>query len=356
MPLTFVVGTGRCGSTMLSNVLHMNPKILGLNEYWSVLSGQGLMSDADVLIDNDYLFSDASGQEFWRRISVPDTTPPALFAGIQPYDDALARLANSRFNPEVGIPVIMHVLVWITDDPVALYERLAAEVPDWPPRPVIEHCRVLFNHLANLLGRPFVVERSGASLRGLPMLSRQFPEACFVFLYREGPDTALSMSRHILFRVQATQVLERAVHNSSSWLSQYPEIGSMALEDLKSLSTPPFDKKRFMDFPLPRTLFARMWSLTICDAAHEFRKMPRDRWMTMRYERLLTAPRAELTRLLDFIGAPVDPVMLDSACEAIDRGRSGRAVAALHPVERAEVQNACAPGAQAFELLDSEHG
>ena len=30
---TFVVGTGRCGSTMLSNMLREHPKVLSLSEF-----------------------------------------------------------------------------------------------------------------------------------------------------------------------------------------------------------------------------------------------------------------------------------------------------------------------------------
>jgi hypothetical protein len=360
MSLVFATGTGRCGSTMLSRLLQMHPKILSLNEFWSIPAGAGILSD-DYLVDNDYLLDTVSGQEFWQRIIVPDALIAdalyaeirPLYAEIRPYGN---RLADSRFNPESGVPVIMRILIWITGDPDALYDRLAIEVPGWPPRPMIEHCRVLFDRLANLTGRPFAVERSGASLRALSMLHRHFPEARFVFLYREGPDTVLSMSRHFIFRLMYMKTLERAVRDSSSWLSQYPEIASMKLAEFKALSAPPFDEKRLMEFPLPRALLARMWSNAMCEAANEFRKMPPDRWMTLRYERLLTATRPELTRLLDFLGAPVDPVMLDSACDAVDRGRSGRAAAVLHPVERAEIQNACTPGAQAFELLDAEHG
>jgi hypothetical protein len=342
---------------MLSRLLHMHPEILSINEFWAVPAGAGVLSD-DYLVDNDHLLDDVSGQEFWRRISLPDAFMAdvqyagirRLYAEVRPYGN---RLADSRFNLEAGVPLIMRVLVSIADDPDALYDRLAAELPGWPLRPVVGHCRVLFDHLADLLGRPFAVERSGASLRALSMLSQHFPAARFVFLYRDGPDTVLSMSRHFVFRLMYMKTLERAVRDSSSWLSQYPEMESMTLADFKGLSAPPFDEKRLMEFPLPRALFARMWSNSITDATNEFRKMPPDRWMTLRYERLLAEPRTELARLLDFIGAQVDPVMLDSACAAVDRGRSGRATAALHPVERAEIQNACAPGAQAFELLAS---
>jgi hypothetical protein len=45
-----------------------------------------------------------------------------------------------------------------------------------------------------------VVERSAASLNMVGALRGQFPAARFVHLYRDGPDCALSMSRHPVFR------------------------------------------------------------------------------------------------------------------------------------------------------------
>jgi hypothetical protein len=36
-PGTFVVSTGRCGSTMLTNMLRLNPDILSLSEFFSLL-------------------------------------------------------------------------------------------------------------------------------------------------------------------------------------------------------------------------------------------------------------------------------------------------------------------------------
>ena len=36
-PGVFVVSTGRCGSTMLSNMLRLNPGILSLSEFFSLL-------------------------------------------------------------------------------------------------------------------------------------------------------------------------------------------------------------------------------------------------------------------------------------------------------------------------------
>ena len=37
MQLTFVVGTGRCGSTLLSRLLREHPDVLSMSEFFSTL-------------------------------------------------------------------------------------------------------------------------------------------------------------------------------------------------------------------------------------------------------------------------------------------------------------------------------
>ena len=85
-------------------------------------------------------------------------------------------------------------------DPDWLFDELAAEVPRWPRRPAAAQYQDLFGYLAKTLGRPVVVERSASSLHLIPLLHAQFPAARFVHLHRDGPDCALSMSRHPAFR------------------------------------------------------------------------------------------------------------------------------------------------------------
>src|SRR5437899_860494 len=80
------------------------------------------------------------------------------------------------------------------------FVELAAEVPRWPRRPAARQYQALFGHLAGRLGRPVVVERSAASLHLIGLLREQFPAARFVHLHRDGPDCALSMSHHPIFR------------------------------------------------------------------------------------------------------------------------------------------------------------
>ncbi|NVI87000.1 sulfotransferase [Actinomadura sp. BRA 177] len=46
MRLTFIVGTGRCGSTLLSRLLHTHPDMLSLNELFTPMRPRDVLPDA----------------------------------------------------------------------------------------------------------------------------------------------------------------------------------------------------------------------------------------------------------------------------------------------------------------------
>jgi hypothetical protein len=346
--LTVVIGTGRCGSTMLSQMLQLHPDVLSLSEFWNVFRGT----------DGHIPTEDMNGAEFWRRITRPDTfTDGFEVAGI-PHDEFLYPADRGRFDPATGVPAISRVLAQVADDPDGLYDRLAGTVPRWPPCPVAEHCRALFTELATIFERIVIVERTGTSVTLMPVLRRQFPEANFLFLHRDGADSALSMSRHAGFRLVALRIVAEAVRNPSpSVPPEYlpDEIRMARPEDFDGLIAPPFDKERFMTYPLPLTFFGWVWSMATRTGTSEIREVAPSKWTTMRYEQLIADTSAQLIRLAGFIGAEPEPRWLDEAARFVDPRRPGRASTRLHPGDVVALRAACAAGKKAFDLLEAEH-
>lgn len=347
MPLTIVVGTSRCGSTMLSKILGKHPEVLSLSEFWNCfMDSEGSIPDHDM-----------SGAEFWQRITNVESSYDHLVrAGIKQDDDLGSY--QSRFNYATGVPPLCRVLAVLTGEgPDLLYDQLAPQVSAWPTRSTADHCRALFGDLAARLGRTVIVERTGGSISYLEQLREMFPEARFVFLHRNGPDAVLSMSRYPTFRLSALRGLAEVVAVATpEELEPFPaEIKTARPEDFKGLTEPPFDQARFLAFPIPLPFFGWLWSKTTRTGTIEIRRVPPDRWMTLRYEQLLKDPRAELAQLASFIGVPADQQWLDSACKNVDSGRSGSAASHLHPGDLAPLRAACAAGARAFDVLESEH-
>ena len=340
MRLTFVVGTGRCGSTMLSAILREHPDVLSLSEFFGTVraaaqAGAGLFS------------GDLDGRDLWRLLASPFGMLDEMIASGLPVSGY--PFGRGRFGPATGIPLICHyVLPMVTKDPDALFDTLAGQVPAWPRRPAAAQYQAFFGHLAGLLGRPVVVERSAASLGLIGSLHEHFGSARFVHLYRDGPDCALSMSRHPIFRREL--LAAAAAHEAGLPATVTPgELAAALPERYRGLVFPPYDAARLMAYPIGVPAFGRYrWSPMICAGVDALAKLPRDSWLPLRYEDLLQAPTASLTALATFIGIDAPRPWLAAASELIDPAKSGAAIAQLDPATLAALRTGCAPGERAL--------
>ncbi len=335
--LTFVVGTGRSGSTALSQILHAHPDVLSLNEL--------LVS----LMDPDASFPvrPLTGEEFWRLLSEPNRAFDAMIrSGVW--------MAEFGYRPgrysaqTTGIPKLsLMVLPHLTDDPDALFDELGRAVREWPRRSAPAHYEALFALLRDRFGRRVVVERSGHSLRWLPYLRLAFPTARFVHLHRNGPDCAVSMSRHAGFRTIAllAEMCELAGVKKSSELT--PERVATLPPRLSGLLAERYDPALLWGADLPVTRFGALWSEMIRAGLDELSAIPADRRMTLSYETLLDEPDRELSRLAAFTGVAAPAGWLATGREVLDPGRRDL-VRLLAPEERVALEEACAPGTAAL--------
>jgi hypothetical protein len=346
--LTFVVSTGRCGSTMISRVLNMHPEVLSISEFFSAITGN--------VTQWKFEPQDMDGQEMWELISAPSPIKDGIVRAGMRASEMVYPYETGRFNPATGVPTICNAtLPMLTDDPDALFDQLAVRVPTWPKRPASDQFRALFNTLAELLGRPpVVVERSGASLPLVPALRTLFPEARFVLQYRNGLDCALSISHHIAGRFLGIR-REAARIAGLPPTASFQDVLAAAPEEFNGLITEPYDIERIMSYPVPMAFFGQTWAWMMCVGIEAIKGLPRDIWTTLQYERLTAAPREELTRLAEFIGIPATPEWLDEACSSMDSGRVGSATRGLDPETLAILQEACEPGMQAIHQLESEY-
>ncbi|MFD9061019.1 sulfotransferase [Kitasatospora purpeofusca] len=333
MRITFVVGTGRCGSTMLSRALQAHPDVLGMNEFFTSLAAKGDGAFQDRPID---------GRRFWSLLSEPALTFDAIAASAFRTAEMIYPYGEGRFRPETGVPAIAHMtLPALTADPDALHDDLAAVVPHWPTRPVADQYRALFTDLGQRLRRSVVVERSGASVAFLPALRALFPEARFVHLSRSGPHCARSMSRHAAFR---TLLLRTEAVESLGLASPFdlgPEHGALLPDHLAHL-VGKVDVDRVMRTPMPLAAFGKLWSHLMTRGVDEFLRLPPQRRMTLAYEDILDRPEHHLGRLAAFSGAEPHPAWLHEAAASVVRTDRP-------PVTDPDTLSACAPGERALE-------
>jgi len=343
VPVTFVVGTGRCGSTMLSRILHLHPDVLSASEFFTAVTDSWLNISPQA--------HDMNGQEFWNLVSAPAAYINALIQAGLTVPDLLYPYDTGRFKTITGIPGICHsTLSMLSDDPDTLFDRLAAVIPGWPKRSAAEQYHSFFALLAELLGRRVIVERSGGSIAVIPWLRELFPDARFIHMHRDGPDCALSMSRHVMSRVAVLTIEARiraGLPDSASW----EDITAALPEKFYGLLVPPFDKERFMAYPMALISFGQVWAELERIGITALRELPPGDWTNLKYETLIRNHEQELTRLAEFLGVPVTAEWLDAVGKLIDPSKSGSAEAQLSALEVATLRTACAPGTQAIAEL-----
>ncbi|WP_433331031.1 sulfotransferase [Spirillospora sp. CA-294931] len=337
MRITFIVGTGRCGSTLLSRILHAHPEVLSLNEFFTPLRRRAYLPEEPL-----------DGRAFWTLLAEPSPVLDGFVRNGVRLPEQLYPYETGRFG-RAGVPALCHMLLpLLTDDPDGLHDALEADVLTWPSRPAPEqYCR-LFAVLAERLGRRVVVERSGMSLPLVEPLARAFPEARFVHLYRNGPDSAVSMSHHPGFRL-ALLLNQAARHVGLTSFEQLTEADVRRLPaHLARVASNRYDPAALLNADLPLPAFGMMWSSLITVGVEALANLAPDRRTTIMYDALLNDPEPELARLAEFIDADPTPEWLRESSTRIDPSRAGSA-ARLAPDDLAALHAACAPGTQAMQ-------
>lgn len=335
--LTFVFGTGRSGSTALSRILNSHPDVLSLNEYMASVG------------DASFPAGDVDGEEFWRALFRPAPHFERMIRSGVPLPEFLYTRAPGRYTSETtGIPALsLMVLPHLTDDPDGLLDELGAAVVRWPRRTAAEHHRALFGLLCARFGRTAVVERSGYSTGWAPGLRDAFPDARFVHMFRDGPDCALSMSRHPGYRAISLLREIKARSGVDSFADLTPGHVRALPPDLAPLLDDRFDPALVRDRPIPLRTFGALWSELVFEATEFLADLPADRSTTLSYENLLDDPAGELTRLADFIGVAPGPRWLHTSAALLDHSRRGSA-RGLPPAELAALRAECARGEHAL--------
>lgn len=339
--LNFVVGTGRCGSTALSRVLDRHPDVLSVNELFSSLAPNALPAGR------------LTGAAFWELLAGPNPFFDAMVRDGTRVPEFLYPRAPGRFSPDAGIPALaMMVLPHLTDAPDALFDMLGRQVPSWPSRPVAAHYEALFGLLCDHFGRTVAVERSGFSLQWITALAHRFPSARIVHMYRDGPDCALSMSRHPGFRLIVLEDRIKTLTGVRAVSDLTPADAAALPPELAAVLPDRFDPAA-LEQPLPLAEFADLWTRLIVDGLADLAAVPAPMRSAIGYEDLVADPHTELARLAAFLGIGPDPVWLEDARTLLDRGRTGSA-RALPAAEFALLRERCAPGRQALEAAGAE--
>ena len=317
---------------MVSDILNRHPQVLSVSEFFSAVGMKALLRRR---VSSRYIWGLYSQHDARIRLSLREDFPEMLY----PVDDPAA-----RFNRQTVPPLSLITLPHLTADYEALYDELEAVVLGQPAQAPAQHFRYLFEWLQQRMGRPGVwVERSGGSLIFCSKLLQAFPDARIIHVYRDGRETALSMSRHHLFRSLAATLLagrrlgldlgkrlrDPRRDNINLWIGMLAGLVVRA-ERL------PYDQLTLGDF-------GAFWELLTEKAERSFGHYPPDRLLNLRFEDMQADPEGQLRRLIRFIDPGLEDESWLREVVSIPRPTPSK-FAELPAAEQDALNEVCRPG------------
>ena len=332
IPPVFVLGSGRCGSTMLSDILNCHPRVLSLSELFSSV-GMGV-----------FRFRRVTGRRMWDAYSRQSARSRLLLRGdsdevLYPFDAPGARFGRHDVPPVMGV-----ALPHLGARAEALFDEMEPVVLGQPRQPPAAHFRHLFEWLCRRLDRSVWVERSGGSLMFGYRLVDEFPDARIIHVYRDGRDVAISMSRHYVFRTVVATILALRrwgvdVNASMARGRRWDNAGLW----LEALTSRFFDPGRLPYDRLTLADFAAFWNAMIERAHRMFGHFPPERVLHVRFEEVLADPEARIGRIIRFISPDLEDEAWLREAARIPRPARSR-FRQLGAEEQALLTEGCRPG------------
>jgi hypothetical protein len=325
----FVVGTGRCGSTLLSKMLAECKPLLSIFEFFNGLDATQRFAPEPC--DGRALAAMLSKDEpFVTMVIARGYTVEEI---VYPYDSPRSRYRRHDPVPSVVTMTLSHM----TDDPDTLFDEVIAFASSLPRQTLSQHYRQLLDWLTQRMGKQLWLERAGSSVIYLEGLHACFPEARFLHIHRDGREAALSMREHAIYRLavalqygcgermdQATEV--RATLDQT-------EAGRQRISELLE-SRPPVE------------YFGRYWTEQVIQGYRALRKLNAAQYEGIRFEDLTAKPAETLRFVSKFLELPSEGD--DWIARAVQRvhGLPPTRFDKLSLGEQERLDEACRPGMQ----------
>lgn len=337
----FILGSARCGSTLVSDILNLHPDILSLSEVLSTAASRALLPGR------------MSAARFWRGLAQPNPTGMQIGNPAEaPKEFLYGQVPNPRHDPWRCPPVLMVALPHLTEAPDDLFDWLGEQVLRQPVQTAEAHYHDAFATLARRMGRTAWVERSGGSVVATRTLARLFPRARFVLLTRDGPDTALSMRDYPATRY-SIHMEHRLRRIGLDLLHPDRHYGRARFWPWLERMAATLPQQSLLDRRPDVAMAGAFWSRMMRQGVEDFLRLPEGRRMHLSYESLVQEPEAQITRLGRFLTGNAPKGWVSGAAR-LPQSRPSRA-AALPEIERQRLEAACAPGTRAVAALQRDH-
>jgi putative sulfotransferase len=301
-----IVSSGRCGSTLLSDLIVAEPQTLSVQEFFMATPAWAKAG------------ADISGATYWSAVSSPKPELTTLFAIGRPPKE-VRYPAHGRWSDRLDqLPQMLAItLPKLTDDPDGLFDELADQVPDFPEQSFAGHHRMLLDLITRLTGKQRWVERSGGSSQIAPYLLRSFPDARIVYLTRNWADTARSMSRHPSFQLIQLR-LEFVSRCGIDPFQMTPD--QQVPAELEHLLPGRITADLLRERGADSSRYLGLCAFMAAQAEQALADNPPTHLLTMTYEDLVADPVSELTRLGEFLEFADPPGWALAVAGQVSRG------------------------------------
>lgn len=329
----FIVGTGRCGSTILSKMLNAHPDVCVLSEFLVALDAAKKYGERDVTgaeladICDCGLRSNGEFKQIARFLKTPEinfdieSPPPGVGPGS--YRD--------RVYPEL----ILLPLSAIFDDAPEAFEELVEFARKRPTRPLSKQLAALFGWVTARAGKKIWIERSGGTLAQLPELIELFPNARFLHLHRNPLDVALSMKTHHHMRLFAFKHYGLRTRSGLAW----SDLEAGDFDDSRPMSP---HLREIFDHDVPLEIFLKDWNEMMLRAFASVKHLAPEQYAEVTFEDLVAGPQQSLRGIVEFFELPDRPGWTDEGAAMLVPGKAGNA--SPSPEQRAMIEEHCHAG------------
>ena len=328
----FVVGTGRCGSTLLSRMLAENESVLSVFEFFNGLDMARRFANDEV-----------PGSEIADLVSSEQPVVTAVLRRgymvdeiTYPFDDSES--STRRYRRDEALPwILVSALGRLSDDPDALFDEVMEQLRSQPAQRPRDHYLELFDWLTERFGHEVWIERSGSSIDYFLGLVEQFPEARFLHLHRDGHEVALSMREHDAYRVPISLIYDAKLASGK----RVSELGPIDIHAAPTGDDP--ISQILASLPAPAE-FGRYWTDQVLHGFQAISKLDRDQYLEIRFEDLVEKPLDTIKEISAFFELPErDPDWIQRAARIV-RGTPPTRFEQLSPEEQYVLRESCRPG------------
>lgn len=222
------------------------------------------------------------------------------------------------------------------------------EIPTARVTPAIQtYVRKQFEWVARKYQAHTVVEKTCANSLRIPFVDRILPEAKYIYIYRDGLDTAGSASLrwtasldvpYLLEKVRFVPLMDLPYYGGRYLWSHLYRL--LAREKRLAFWGPALhDMKSVLEQHSLNEICALQWQRCVENAERSFAKIPDDRVIRVCYEDFVQNPGDELKRVLAFISVQASDQQVKAAVSGVSSRSVGKGRAALSDGEVVKLES-----------------